>query len=548
MRLRSRGRTIGGYVLGRSIGAGGAAEVFAALHRGPRGIDRLVALKLLRADGATTFRESFHREAVIATRLEHPNIVRTYEVGEVDGELFMSMELLVGANLASIRDTECPVAIALRIICDVLAALHAAHDLSLPGGIALGLVHQDVTPQNVLITTDGITKLLDFGVARFSSIDRSTTDTVRGKPSYLAPEQLEGRNIDRRVDVFACGILLYELLSGRRLFVRPSIALTYHAILLEPIPDVREHRRDVAEPVAGVIRRALHRPPGARFPTAEAMRLAILTAQRDAGIPEASNSVVASWLRQLVPVPSSARELELEIIGASIELPDVGPLSETLLDRAEATLSAVQLGGADNRNHTMDSDLPNRRTQTIATPAERPTRRRGTLAFLIMVGATFGALGVLRWRSPRQTSGNEIAAAVASTLPAFPSAEPPPLPSLSAASASASIEVASAAPVKARPPPHNRRAPDTMPATSRPASLPEATPDVAAAAAKASLSVYSNVWGTVFVDGVSVGVSPLRGVSISPGTHRLTIRTTEGEQTQTVNVDPGGDVKARFMF
>src|SRR5581483_2952890 len=200
---RLRVRQFGSYVLGRRIGSGGLATVFAARQLGARGATRVVALKVMAtalADDPAA-QQMFEREALIATRIEHPNIVRTYEVGEVSGEIFLAMELVQGAALSVLCGSSpggIPLPIAVRIACDVARGLHAVHELRDVDGALLGVVHQDVTPHNVIVDYDGAAKLLDFGVARMVSRDGSRTERVRGKPAYLAPEQVLLERIDRR--------------------------------------------------------------------------------------------------------------------------------------------------------------------------------------------------------------------------------------------------------------------------------------------------------------------------------------------------------------
>src|SRR5262245_26051844 len=221
--VRVRVRRLGPYLLGRRIGSGGMATVFAARHLGMAvpGATRVVALKVMAtalADDPKA-RRMFEREAVIATRVEHPNVVRTYEVGEVNGEIFLAMELVQGATLSALcahAPGEVPLAIAVRIACDVARGLDAVHDLRDAGGELLGVVHQDVTPHNVIVGYDGVTKLLDFGVARMVAHDGSRTQSIRGKPAYLAPEQIALEPIDRRADVYGLGAVLFELLTGTR--------------------------------------------------------------------------------------------------------------------------------------------------------------------------------------------------------------------------------------------------------------------------------------------------------------------------------------------
>lgn len=209
--------------LGR-IGQGGMADVFLAVGRGPAGFNKLVVVKRLRdnvASGAT-FRDMFLDEARLAARLNHPNVVQTYEVFEDEGAFFITMEYLEGQPLSRItregnrRGMRFQPQIHARIISDVLCGLQYAHDARDFDGAPLQIVHRDVSPQNIFVTYNGQIKVVDFGIAKAElSSSKTQVGSFKGKAAYMAPEQLEGGVIDRRVDVFTTGIVLWELSSAR---------------------------------------------------------------------------------------------------------------------------------------------------------------------------------------------------------------------------------------------------------------------------------------------------------------------------------------------
>ncbi|HEY2514139.1 MAG TPA: serine/threonine-protein kinase, partial [Polyangiaceae bacterium] len=328
---------VGKYVVGRRIGAGGMAVVDAAFQPGPGG-GRLVALKRIASplSADPSARRLFLREASIMTRLEHPNVVRTYEVGEVEGETFIAMELLEGATVADLQRVgvpRLPLPIALRIARDALRGLHAAHELPAANGDPLGLVHQDVSPHNVHVAYEGTTRVLDFGVARMAAIDASRTDSIRGKACYLAPEQLKLRSVDRRADVFAFGILLHELLTGAHLFPRAHADAAYAAILSGDFPSPRAVCADVPAEIDAVVTRALAMDPAERFPSADEMRRALLRAQLQAGIEDVDVADVGACVQAIVAPPWTRAELErafrepaiLSDSIAAAELPTLAP-------------------------------------------------------------------------------------------------------------------------------------------------------------------------------------------------------------------------------
>ena len=211
------------HIVLAELGHGGTADVYLAVARGPSGFRKLVVLKTLKTSlqSDPEFREMFLNEARLAARLNHPNIVQTYEVVEQDGVPTIVMEYLEGQPLSTILKRvprqEFPLAMHLRIICDVLTGLQYAHDLVDFDGAALEVVHRDATPQNVFVTFDGNVKLLDFGIAKLSISSVETQQgIVKGKIRYIAPETILGHAVDRRADVYAVGVMLWEAITGRR--------------------------------------------------------------------------------------------------------------------------------------------------------------------------------------------------------------------------------------------------------------------------------------------------------------------------------------------
>jgi serine/threonine-protein kinase len=269
--------------LGR-IGHGGMADVFLAVGRGPAGFNKLVVLKRLHDAAASDemYREMFLDEARLAARLNHPNVVQTYEVFEHESAFFITMEYLEGQPLSRIarecvrRGVRLRHPIYARIASDVLCGLHYAHDACDYDGSPLNIVHRDVSPQNIFVTYNGQVKVVDFGIAK---AERSNTKTeagiFKGKAAYMAPEQLEGGDIDRRVDIFTTGIVLWELLVGRRLMAAESTAKTLVRLLQEKVPRVAEVIPDVDPRLDRIVARALERDPDARYQTAGQMREAL---------------------------------------------------------------------------------------------------------------------------------------------------------------------------------------------------------------------------------------------------------------------------------
>jgi serine/threonine-protein kinase len=269
--------------LGR-IGRGGMADVFLAVGLGPAGFNKLVVIKRLRDTVASDdgFREMFLDEARLAARLNHPNVVQTYEVFEDAGAFFITMEHLEGQPLGRIERECCKRGMRLkpqfcaRIVSDALCGLHYAHEVRDYDGAPLNIVHRDVSPQNIFVTYDGQVKVVDFGIAKAElSQTKTQAGFFKGKAAYMAPEQLEGAEIDRRVDVFTAGIVLWEMLVGQRLMAAESTAKTLMRLLKEPIPHVAELVAGIDPELDRIVARALQRDPAARYQTAGEMRNAL---------------------------------------------------------------------------------------------------------------------------------------------------------------------------------------------------------------------------------------------------------------------------------
>jgi len=277
------GERFGKYLLVGEIATGGMAEVFLAVHKGPEGFVKIVVIKrvLQHLTSNPDFVQMFINEARLAARLEHPNIVRTYEFGEVDGQYFTAMEYLPGEDLCktlnklSISKQQMPLHFAAGIISQVCAGLHFAHQLTDTDGRPLELVHRDINPANIVLTYGGEVKIIDFGVAKSSANQHTITGTIKGKIAYMPPEQVLSRAVDQRADVFSAGIVLWELITGRPLFLRDSDAATLYAVMNDQIPPPSKHRSDVPRELDHIVLRALARAPSARYASADQLAAAL---------------------------------------------------------------------------------------------------------------------------------------------------------------------------------------------------------------------------------------------------------------------------------
>jgi len=288
---------MGKYELVMSLGRGGMAEVFLAVARGGLGFNKLVVVKRMHhaIAGEASFRRMFLDEARLSARLNHPNIVHTYEVGEADGAYFLALEYLEGQSLhefakrAAERPGMVTAGLAARIVSDALAGLHYAHTLCDYDGRPLGIIHRDVSPHNLFVTYDGHTKVLDFGIAKaVLSTAETEVGIVKGKVSYMAPEQALGRLLDPRADVFAMGIVLWELLAGQRLMVGEGAANILTKLLApEPVPRLRDGAPGVDPNLEAIVMKALEKASDARWGSALEMREALEDWMRSASSTEA---------------------------------------------------------------------------------------------------------------------------------------------------------------------------------------------------------------------------------------------------------------------
>jgi serine/threonine-protein kinase len=310
MRRSGRERTIGRFVLADEIGSGGMGTVHLGYLDGLAGFSRTVAIKRLHTHltNDPDFTAMFLDEARVAARIAHPNVVATLDVVQEDGELLVVMEYVDGQSLARLSRAQSAVGplgipIAVAIAIDVLHGLHAAHEARSPSGASLGVVHRDVSPHNVVVGRDGMARVLDFGVAKASSRLSSTGDgRIKGKLAYMAPEQLGRGAVDRRVDIFAASIVLWETITGERLFARDSEAETAARVLSGPIVAPSAVTPDVPRPLDEIVLRGLSRSREGRYETAREMATAL-----EATHLAARRIDVAEWVERVAGDALSAR-------------------------------------------------------------------------------------------------------------------------------------------------------------------------------------------------------------------------------------------------
>jgi serine/threonine-protein kinase len=268
------------YRVIRKIDAGGMAEVFQGVAEGLRGFAKKVAIKRVLPHLAQNakFLAMFLDEARLSLRMNHANVVQVFDIGRSGGTYFIVMEFVDGTDLKKImermreRRARLPTAQAIYIMTEVCKGLSYAHDLTDIDGHNLGIVHRDVSPPNVLISKQGEVKIVDFGLAKATSqLEHTDPGVVKGKFAYLSPESAWGKEVDSRADVFACGIILFELLTGRRLFLGESDVDTVELVRRAQVPQMQPDNPEIKPALEQIVRRSLAPDPRKRYQRCDEM-------------------------------------------------------------------------------------------------------------------------------------------------------------------------------------------------------------------------------------------------------------------------------------
>ena len=299
MRTLQPGQHLGPYELEAELGQGGMATVFRA--RQPS-LNRYVALKVLAPELARDpdFVSRFQREATIAARLEHPNIVPIYDIGQAEGAFYIAMRFVPGRSLAQVIQQVGPMSLerARRILAQIASALDHAHQQ--------GVIHRDLKPGNILWEEGDRVSLADFGIARAGDVTQVTRQGMLvGTPKYMAPEQALGQEVDHRADLYALGVIAYEMLAGKVPFEADSVATLLHRHAYEPPPPLREARPDLSPEIEAVIQRMLAKQPDDRYPNAATFVAALAPRPGSAGS-EAADAPTVADLTRAAPAPTTA--------------------------------------------------------------------------------------------------------------------------------------------------------------------------------------------------------------------------------------------------
>jgi serine/threonine-protein kinase len=550
------------------------ADVFLAVSRGPMGFNKLVVIKRLRSALAeeTAFRNMFLDEARLAARLNHPNIVHTYEVGEQHGNYFIAMEYLEGQSLnkvmkESIKQADIldPMSSA-RIIADALAGLHHAHTLRDYDGRPLSIVHRDVSPHNIFVTYDGHVKLVDFGIAKAAlSSTETEVGVLKGKVAYMSPEQAMGGPIDHRADIFAMGIVLWEMLTRERLMTGESAANTLHRLMNVPIRRPTAIVPSIPPPLDDIVMRALEKDPSRRFQTAAEMRDALERWMASTGAIVRQEDVgrrVSTLFYATREEVQRQIQKHMAVIGGAASTQELHALTlESLkrMDRAGANVSGhlLRLGGSGSGSGVISNYPP-------ATTTAR-SARTGTLVPLVLAaffGVAFVIVLVFAFR--KELVAKQPAQATASTVqpvttdPAkqdpvattVTTASPPPtqtgpVPGPVTTTPTPTVQVTAQPTRTARTPttPTGARSAATASTTKPPPTAPGPSDD------PGFLSLDTYPYSKCTVAGKTLG-TPIVKLPLSPGAHTVTCETPEtGKKgSWTVNIKSGEVTAKRYSL
>jgi serine/threonine protein kinase len=476
----SPGQVLGRYELLMPVARGGMASVWAARLKGTRGFQKLVAIKTMLPGlvDDPSFERMFLDEASLASQVRHPHVIEIMDLGEQDRILYLVMEWVSGEALSIIMKYAAtrggiPLPIAVHIATQTCRGLHAAHELREGDGVLVGLVHRDVSPQNVLVTYDGVVKVVDFGVAKATArLDTQTeAGQLKGKIAYMSPEQLRGEKIDRRTDVFAMGILLYMMTTGKHPFRGDDQAQTIARISSdEPaiLPSVLVPGYPPG--LEACVMQALAKDAAKRYPSANDMLLGLTRALPPA-MRESTDEEVSEFIRRLLP---DRLERQKQAIKQALEQADRREASrsapqlqlpESTTDEAATVLEGIgreMTPSADGRS------LPGASSTEPPPSFARPGRQRRRNLLYLSGGAILLIGGALGFAFGNNESQRPAAAATPITAPLV---TPPPVvtPSGEApAPATAPTGVsASDLPLEEPPPPVPVPAPSTPPSVGR---------------------------------------------------------------------------------
>ncbi|MBK8218719.1 MAG: serine/threonine protein kinase [Myxococcales bacterium] len=460
---------IGRYALHGILAAGGMATVHLARLIGEAGFSRTVAVKRLHPNFAQEqeFVAMLLDEARLVARIRHPNVVPMLDVVREPSELFLVMEYVHGESWSRLiaaslkRGREVPVPICAAIAIDVLNGLHAAHEARNERGEPLGIVHRDVSPQNAIVGVDGVTRVLDFGVAKASGRLQSTqNDELKGKLAYMSPQQIMGEPVDRRADVWSAAVCLWESLAGARLFKAEVQATVAVKVLNDAVEPPSKYRPEIPKALDDVLMKGLAREPDERYATARDMAIAI-----EEACPPATARAVGEWVSELAAEALGSRATRIEEIESAVEPnPSLGKLLAAVpLDTpsSRSVVTSPEVAASSETSSSATAARLGLARDEAPPPAASKSRSSVIVAAALVSVALVAAALIVSRRAPN--------GATAAAPPA------PPLPSASVTAAPTAVTSA-AAPLQSAAPPAAAPAPSAPTVAKHAPSKPAPTP------------------------------------------------------------------------
>jgi len=500
---------LGRYELIGHLATGGMAEIHLARLAGEAGFEQVVVVKRLLPElvASPAYVAMFLDEGKLVARLDHPNICEVHEQGREGAEYYLAMPYLDGVSVQELisqpRDPDriAELRVAAGVIAQACAGLHHAHELRDADGAPAGLVHRDVSPSNLFVTASGVVKVLDFGVAKVRGASETEAGTIKGKQQYMAPEQLLGEPLDRRCDIFALGIVLFELATHQRLFKRASDYLTARATLEEPIP--RADAIDPAVPVelADVIAKALSRDRAARYADAAEVARALEAAMAPHGGLAAPAEIAAAVASTEELTAQRTRQARVLGEARAREPAPEPPASELKPQGSPAPMRAIR---RSDREPAAAPEVPAAAPEEAppAEPAERPTP----------------SAQIWRWMPAAASAG--VAGAVVAIVLALGS----------------------------RPGGGGSGGGSDGKAGPAPAAITGVGVGTMGAVQDGLLSIDSTPHATIFVDGVELGVTPIVRRPLEPGRHRLRAVLADGRARELPVDIPAGQLAPPILL
>ncbi|MEW6429984.1 MAG: serine/threonine-protein kinase [Myxococcota bacterium] len=516
--------TLGKYTLVRKLAVGGMAEVFLARADGPMGFQKKVVVKRILPHFVDDprFVEMFLGEARLAAELSHPNLVQIFDFGNVDGQYFIAMEYIDGPNLRVLNrearryEGPLPLPLVARIIGLAAEGLHSAHELRDESGSPVNLVHRDISPDNILVSRNGAVKVVDFGIAKAANQPHLTkSGMIKGKMAYMPPEQLAREPLDRRADIFALGIVLYELVTGGMPFDATSEVSIIQAIMgKEPLEPARKYRFDVPPALEAIISRCLEKNAADRYPTCRELQQDLERYIQSSGEPVGTADIAQAVERLFPPDTEATQSTKMPDFGGELDPTSPSrPSAERPQAAAEAASEAAPdvAAGSTGLSHT-----------ALSRAGVRPKRTGLLLALagVALAGVVGGALMMRDRLGGEPSDGTPPVAAPPLAMDAGVAESTAPTPDAGAVAIDAGSVVEAPAPD----------------AGTAPVDVAQPRP--------ARLELRIRPYATVYLDGKKLGDTPLKTQTVPAGKHTLRlVNETLGKDVEVeLNLHPGANV------